>query len=1276
MVNGPQDKFPNNESAYRRLFEASPEAMWVYDLETLRFLAVNDAAISRYGYSRDEFLAMTIQDIRPPEDISALLNNVTQVTQGLDFAGLWQHCLADGRIIFVNITSHTLEFEGRAAEVVLAHDVTELRRQEQSQAQGTAKLQQLNQQLRDREDALITAQRIGNMGSWQLHIASQELTWSDHIFTIFGIPRADFEGSFTAFFKLIHPDDRATFMVQQQAALAGDRPLNIQHRIICPDGQIKIVHERAELVNTPHGQVLSGTVQDVTKRVEAQARVSKSESLLKMAGQVARFGGWSVDLTTQQAEWSEEVCAIHEMSASSPITVPLEASINFYASEYRDRIQTAFTACAEKGIPFNEELQLITAKGKRIWVRSIGEAVRDHSGSIVRVQGAFQDISAQKQVEQALTLSEQRFRQLADALPQIVWTAKSDGTVDYASQTYYSYRGIADTAIDLRAQEWLQGLHPDDVAPCLDTWRKAVNTKSYFYTEYRIRRADGELRWHRVTAQPTHDEDGSLIKWYGSALDIHDLKTAEAAAQDLASRLSLTLESISDGFFTLDREWRFTFVNSEAENLLQQSRAELVGHTMWDKFPEGVNSTAYQEYHQAMETGVSKSFEVFYPPLKAWFDVSAYPSAEGLTVYFRDITQQRAADAQLRLLETAISRINDIVLITEAEPINEPGPKIVFVNNAFERRMGYRPEEVLGRSPRILQGPKTQRDELDRIRTALEQYQPVRAELINYTKTGEAFWLELDITPIADHSGHFTHWVAIERDITDRQQAQEQLAQQAALLDETQDAIIVCDLNNCIYFWNRSAERLYGWAAAEALGQSVQTLIDEGGDTFEQAAGTVRRQGIWNGVMGHRRKDGSTLMAECNWTLVRDAEGTPQAIMAVNTDITERLNLEQKLRQSQRLEAIGQLTGGIAHDFNNLLTVILGNVELLAEQLSAHPNLQLLAETTSSAAQRGADLTHRLLAFARRQALDPNVTQVNSLLAEIDPLLRRTLTANIELELVQGGGLWLCLVDSSQLEAAILNLCLNARDAMPEGGKLTIETANTSLDQAYADQHAEVIPGQYVRIAVTDSGHGIAPEVIGQVFEPFFTTKETGRGTGLGLSMVYGFVKQSGGHIKLYSEVGQGTTAKLYLPRSFQEQESQFSQQDSMTITGGAETILVVEDDDLVRNYVESQLRTLGYEVITARNGGEALQTLYRESEIDLLFTDVMMPGGMNGRQLANAAQQLRPQLKVLYTSGYTENAIVHQGRLDPGVHLLNKPYRLKELADMVRQVLSAGKSV
>jgi signal transduction histidine kinase len=378
-----------------------------------------------------------------------------------------------------------------------------------------------------------------------------------------------------------------------------------------------------------------------------------------------------------------------------------------------------------------------------------------------------------------------------------------------------------------------------------------------------------------------------------------------------------------------------------------------------------------------------------------------------------------------------------------------------------------------------------------------------------------------------------------------------------------------------------------------------------------------------------------------------------------------------QLRQAQKMEAVGQLTGGVAHDLNNILTVITGTIEILAEGVADRPELVAITKMIDDAAARGADLTQRLLAFARKQPLQPREVDVNKLVIEATNLLRPTLGEHVEVSMTLAGDAAHALIDPSQLTNAILNLALNARDAMPDGGKLTIETSNVVLDEDYASINGDVAAGAYVMIAVTDSGHGIPAGILNNVFEPFFTTKDVDKGSGLGLSMVYGFVKQSNGHIGIYSEESHGTTVKIYLP-PVTGIASPVEEVSVTSIVGGDETILVVEDDNLVRTFVLAQIRSLGYLAVAAVNAAEALVVIDSPQKIDLLFTDLIMPGAMNGRQLADAALQRRAALKVLYTSGYSNETIVHHGHLDAGVLLLVKPYRKTDLAYMLRAALAA----
>jgi PAS domain S-box-containing protein len=498
----------------------------------------------------------------------------------------------------------------------------------------------------------------------------------------------------------------------------------------------------------------------------------------------------------------------------------------------------------------------------------------------------------------------------------------------------------------------------------------------------------------------------------------------------------------------------------------------------------------------------------------------------------------------------------------------------------------------------------------------------------------------------------------------------------------TDYAIYMLDTNGRVVSWNAGAERIKGYAPEEIIGQPLSRFYSEddiAADLPQRNLETAARQGGLETEGWRLRKDGSRFWAHVVIDPVRDDEGVVIGFAKVTRDITERREAQQALEearealfQSQKMEAVGQLTGGVAHDFNNLLTVIIGGLDTVrrSRALGDEARVSRALDMSLHAAERAASLTARLLAFSRRQPLQPTPTDLNLLVRNMTELLHRTLGEQIDLEGVLLPRLWQVEVDQNQVEAAILNLAVNARDAMPDGGRLTLETANAYLDERYVISDAEVVPGQYAVISVTDSGCGIAPNVLTRVFEPFFTTKELGRGTGLGLSMVYGFVKQSGGHVTIYSEVGEGTTVKMYFPRLVgAEQDRLAAAAAPAPAASDGEAVLVVEDNHDVRAYSVMSLADLGYRVLQASDADAALEILRGDTPVDLLFTDVVLPG-KSGRVLADEAAAIRPGLKVLYTTGYSRNAIVHQGRLDAGVQLISKPFTIDQLAERIRAVL------
>ena len=488
-------------------------------------------------------------------------------------------------------------------------------------------------------------------------------------------------------------------------------------------------------------------------------------------------------------------------------------------------------------------------------------------------------------------------------------------------------------------------------------------------------------------------------------------------------------------------------------------------------------------------------------------------------------------------------------------------------------------------------------------------------------------------------------------------------------------AIFMLDVEGHVLTWNKGAERIKGYTPAEIIGKSLgvfYTPEDRSAGVHKEALRIAAATGKFEAESWRVRKDGTRFYANIVLDALRDDNGELFGFAKITRDMTERRIMEEQLAQSQKLEAVGLLTGGVAHDFNNLLTVIIGNLDIIAHPSSTPERRTRAVGLAKRSAQRAATLTQQLLAFSRRQPLNPKPEDVNKLVAGASELLRPLLGESIALETVLSGGLWLADVDANQLESALVNLALNARDAMQNGGKLTIETANAHLDEMYRSQgNLDVALGQYVQISVTDTGTGMDKDVLLHAFEPFYTTKPIGQGTGLGLSQVYGFVRQSGGNVKIYSEVGHGTTVKIYLPRLASNKTPQADVRPENVAVGGNETILLVEDDQDVREFAGDTLRGLGFNVIETSDGARALEFLTRNPAIDLLFTDVGLPG-LNGRQLAEKAWELRPELPVLFTTGYARNAIVHQGRLDEGVELLTKPYTREQVAARIREILDA----
>jgi PAS domain S-box-containing protein len=819
--------------------------------------------------------------------------------------------------------------------------------------------------------------------------------------------------------------------------------------------------------------------------------------------------------------------------------------------------------------------------------------------------------------------------------------------------------------------EWLSAVFPDDALKISSALETSKSSNS-FYVEFRVKRPGGKLHWLAGKGQvdPNSDTGATLLR--GTYYDINERKQLEARLLSVNETLEARVAELREEAHTLEvlnRTGIAIGAELELERLVQivtDAGVELSGAQFGAFF-----------YNVTREDGEAYTlYTLSGAPREAF---AKFPMPRNTQIFeptFRGTGPVRSpdilADPRYGKMEPHRGMLPGHLPVRSylAVPVLSRGGEVLgglFFGHA-------QPAMFNARAERILMGLAAQAAvAIDNARLYQTSVREVAARREAEEKLQE-----------------------LNRNLEQRAaQRAEQLAASVNKLEEserrfrilvegvTDYAIYMLDPTGNVVNWNPGAQRIKGYKREEIIGQHFSrfyTEEDRNDRVPYRALETAARTGKYEAEAWRVRKDGTRFWANVVINAIRDSAGEIIGFAKVTRDLTERRATEERLKQSQKMEGIGQLTGGVAHDFNNLLTIIIGNLEALQRNLTEEgldvARLQRSADNAMRGARRAESLTQRLLAFSRQQPLEPKSVDVGRLVTGMSDLLRRTLGEQISVETVLAGGLWRAHADSNQLEVAIINLAVNARDAMPNGGKLTLETANVHLDERYAAEQVEVLPGQYVMLAVTDSGVGMPPDVKAKAFDPFFTTKDIGQGTGLGLSQVYGFVKQSRGHVQIYSEVGEGTTVKIYLPRHHSVAPD-VEEEPVRTVARGrkSETILVVEDDDDVRIYSSESLRELGYDVLEARNARTALDMLDRHPEVAVIFTDIGLPGGTNGRQLCEEARKLRPTIKVLFTSGYARNAIVHDGRLDPGVELLTKPFTQAALAEKLRDIIDAKSS-
>jgi PAS domain S-box-containing protein len=848
------------------------------------------------------------------------------------------------------------------------------------------------------------------------------------------------------------------------------------------------------------------------------------------------------------------------------------------------------------------------------------------------------------------------FQAVTQIMPNHLWTALPDGSVDWVNDRASEYFGIADLRND--GNEWLETIHPDDRASCGIAYQTAIRNGTPYETEFRARRHDGAFRWFLARAIPVRDAHGAILRWVGTNTDIHERKLAEDANtrdRDRFWQLSQDLLVVCD-FAGL-----ITAVNPAVTRILGWAEDEFVGHDILTFIhPEDVARSRAQ-LGQLTEGQPMQGFENRFRVKRGGWRVIAWagmPEAGRIHSVGRDMTEERAA---LRERERAWTLSPVIKAIATVEG------RMLAVNPAWTKLLGWTEAESVGRHANEFVAP----EELDVGLRGMEQLARgqtmVDYETVSVTKSGERrriLWTTMPEDGIL---------YAFGRDVTAERQAAAALAASRAERDRiwntTNDLMGVAGQDGYLKSVNPAWSRL--------LGYDEKTLLER---PFLDFVAEADRPRVVDGMARLARGEGLTefedrlVHADGQSSLIAwNCEPLGETFYVVGRNVTEQRRVEEALRQSQKMEAVGQLTGGIAHDFNNLLQGITGSLDLLEKRLAQGrlSDLNRFISGAMAAANRAAALTHRLLAFSRRQPLDPRPVFANPLIAAMADLLRRTMGEQIALDLILAPDLWPTLCDPHQLENAVLNLAINGRDAMANGGTLTIETCNCDLDERSPMWSWDMQQGAYVCIRVTDTGIGMSEETLEKAFEPFFTTKPIGQGTGLGLSMIYGFVRQSEGYTKIASQLGCGTSLRLFLPRYSGDLAAEEQREDGPVAlpSGAGGAVLIIEDEPVVRGLIVEVVADLGFVALEAADGPSGLEVLQSRQRIDLLISDVGLPG-LNGRQVADAARLLRPGLKVIFMTGYAETAASAQGFLEPGMALIAKPFAMADLTAKIRATM------
>ena len=1253
-------QYEMNEEIFRLLFDHHPLPMWMYDLETLAFLEVNIAAVEKYGYTRNEFLKMTLTDIRPSDDETRSLDSEARWRLELQHATEWRHTLRNGRIIDVEISSHTLAYQGRKAAFVIVQEVTERKDKQKVILDSEIRHRSLFENMLEGFAycrMLFENEKPVDFEYLEVNNAFEKVTGLKNVVgkrateVVPGIKESTPE-LFEIYGRLAQTRQPTRFEIYMNPL---DRWLSIS-------------------VYSAHHEYFASLVTDISERKRAELalreREHKYRSIFENVQDV--YYEASIDGTIFEVSPSIEIMSEGQYHRNDLIGKSL---YDFY-SGVGER-QAFLSVLNERGSVADFEVTLKNRDGSFIPCSISSKIQFDAQGNPKTIIGSMRNIAARKRAEEALSSSERRFRELFDGAPVGYHELDIKGRIVEVNNTELEMMGY-------KAEEMLNHGAWEFIVET-DTSRKAIAAKiagsiptDSTYERTYLRR-DGTTLQVLLTDRPLRNEAGNVVGIRSTVQDITKRKRMEEDLRELERRFREMLENINLIALTLDTNGIITFCNDYLLTLTGWSREEVINEDWFERFiPEGLTYVK-PLYTQSIATSTLPPHSEGFVLTKGgelrtieWNNTMLRNSV-GIVVGSASIGED--VTAANRILERA-RQLAAIVETSEDAVIGETLEGVMTSwNKGAEKIFGYTEDEVLGQNINTLAPPGRKhevQEHLDKIRKGEHV---VHNDTVRRRKDGSDLFMSLTISPVLNTEGEVVAASAIGRDVTERKLAEEKIRQSEEqfrlIAENVADMIAVLDLDGRRVYNSPSYRSILGDPESLRGTDGFQEIHPEDVARVKQVFLETVRTGIGQRIeYRFLRKDGSERTIDSKGSVIRDDDGNIVHVVVVSRDVTEEKMLAAQFLRSQRMESIGTLAGGIAHDLNNVLAPIMMAIEVLRSKVSDQGGQRILS-TIETSAQRGADIVRQVLAFGRGVKSDRILLQLKHVVNEVVKIAGETFPKSIDIIASIPRDLWTVSADPTQMHQVLLNMLVNARDAMPKGGTLTISAENIKLDEQYSLMHLEAKPRAYVSLSITDTGTGIPADIQAKIFEPFFTTKEIGKGTGLGLSTTLAIVRSHGGFIDLESGMGKGTTFRIYIPATGTASRATATSEEEELPTGSGELILIIDDEAAIREITKVTLQAYGYRAMTASDGAEGV-ALFAENKKDIkvVITDIMMPV-MDGTATIAALKRISPEVKIIAASGMTTKGQVRTPSDSNVQALLTKPYTaealLKALAGALR---------